>query len=29
LCEKEIKIKGKLKDIFILNQFAAAKRYPG
>ena len=29
LCEKEIKIKDRLKDIFILSQFAAAKRYPG
>ena len=29
LCEKEIKIKKRLKVIFILSQFAAAKRYPG
>ena len=29
LCERAVNIKEQLKDIFILSQYAAAKRYPG
>lgn len=29
LCESVVKIKLQLKDIFILSQYATAKRYPG
>lgn len=29
LCESVVNIKSQLKDIFILSQYAAAKRYPG
>jgi len=29
LCESEAEIRAQLKDVFILTQYAAAKRYPG